>query len=823
MQERRKDLAEKLESGLKELYASDKYADYLKTMSKFPHYSSRNVMLIRMQLPGATRVASATKWKRDFKRYPKKGEKAIYIYAPTKRDKEPETKLFEKIDPETGVPMLDKNGKIIMEEMTALDTSGMRYRPVPTFDVSQTDGKPLPEIVSPLNGDVERYEALLDALKAVSALPIEFEKMPESQDGYCRFGEKIGIREGMSQRQTVAAIVHEIAHSRMHGKENIPEGEAQKSRAVRELEAESCAFSICEKYGVNSGANSFGYLASWAGHDPEMKQLKASLDVIQKEVGSLSRELDTHYAQALKKRGLEAELSGDGKDEINIASANGIDSICAKAREYIKENGLFLSFSVDDIKDYQSLRHAAQDVEARGSAHPTAGQNHIRFMYDLLRQAEPFQNEKPLAEKEKSEAPADYLPEWYDYPPDSAITVAEQIEYGYSDYDNMLPLTEQRAIDLFEHGVQVYLLYPDGTEAAADDVNHIKGHDGIFGVESEDWVNSAMFKAEKAKSADKEMTEAPAFETDEYVVTGAGAIISGYGRITGLASDDYPGSNEHFIVDFGSAGTCTVHKNDMTAEIVSGYKIMQRIELSDKEGVALAYSPTAPDPYVTWRYIDRDGERDYHSGQYRQSEESARKELHERADTGSMNQHTSPPEVPAPEPTMSTFPVYKANLADAVDRGETEPYHKSRELNFKCRDTIDRTIEEHRKNIPGAPAGACTYDMKAAVWSVIGECGRERAEWVLAANINSTTHDGRISDANKQWAQNIGAPERHDYHIQSHKTVLDGFIRRFRESGKEKPPMSFLYAQARERKKSAEAGKSGGNVEQSARKKLGER
>jgi len=352
--ERRKDLSEKLENGLKELYASDKYAQYLKTMSQFPRYSSRNTMLIHMQCPGASRIAGAAKWKRDFKRHPKKGEKALYIYAPVKNDKEPETKMFEKIDPQTGAPMLDKDGKVIMEELTKLDTSGMSYRLVPVFDVSQTDGKPLPEIVNPLNGDVERYDALLDALRAVSPLPIEFEPMPEAQDGYCEFGKKIGIREGMSQRQTVAAIVHEIAHARLHDKDNIPEGEKAKSRAVKELEAESVAFAICEKYGVNSGDNSFGYLAEYAGHDPEMKQLKASLDTIQKEVGSLSHELDGHYAVALKKRGLDAEQAPEQPQK--QPAGIKITSDTRKINHWVKGSGgdniTFVAKVFDDGSEY---------------------------------------------------------------------------------------------------------------------------------------------------------------------------------------------------------------------------------------------------------------------------------------------------------------------------------------------------------------------------------------------------------------------------------------------------------------------------------------
>jgi hypothetical protein len=268
--------------------------------------------------------------------------------------------------------------------------------------------------------------------------------------------------------------------------------------------------------------------------------------------------------------------------------------------------------------------------------------------------------------------------------------------------------------------------------------------------------------------------------------------------------------------DAPGAGERTAQKDDMPLEVVAGYEIKQRVEFSDKEGVVLAHSPTAPDPYVTWRYIDRDGERDYYSGLYRKTEESALREFNNIAETNSPGAvlHNSPPEAPAPEPTMSTFPLYKNGIDHAVDHGETKVYEQSRQFNYKCRDTIDKAITDNQKSIEGAPAGVSAYDIKAAVWSVLAECGRERAEWVLAANINAAAavNDGRISQENGEWAANIGAPKAHDYHIQAHKTVLDVFARRFRESEKEKPPMSFVSAQAQKRMKEADAQKSGADM-----------
>ena len=313
---RTKELTEKLEIGMKELFNSDKYKEYLKSVSQFHNYSRRNILLIHLQKPDAKRAASYELWKSKFNRHVKKGEKAIWIYAPTK--KEAEKKLMEKLDPKTGEPLLDENGKVIMEEMTTL-TPDIRFRLVPVYDVSQTDGDPLPEIIEDLTSNVEHYEAFIETLKYVSPLPIVFEQMESTQDGYCKFDDKIAIREGMSESQTVAAILHEITHAKLHeqrdaapigdggrgtGAEFIP-----KNRRIKEIEAESIAFVICARFGIETGANSFGYLAEWSRHDPEMKQLKSSLDTIRNEADSLIKDIEKRFQTICKDR--EIDFSAD--------------------------------------------------------------------------------------------------------------------------------------------------------------------------------------------------------------------------------------------------------------------------------------------------------------------------------------------------------------------------------------------------------------------------------------------------------------------------------------------------------------------------------
>lgn len=295
--ERTKELTDRLEAGIQDLLQSDKYKEYLKSMSQFHRYSTRNTLLIHIQNPNATRVASFKKWQNDFNRQVKKGEKSIRIFAPIVKK---EKREFDKIDPVTQTPMLDKDGKVITEE---LESESLRFKLVPVFDVGQTYGEPLPEIIENLAGDVTQYEAFLDTLREVSTLPIEFEPLPENTDGYCRYGEKIGIREGMSEVQTISAVVHEITHAKLHDREKAPETATDKSRKMKEVEAESISYVVCQHFGIETSSNSFGYLAEWGSED--LKEFKASLDTIRKESNDLINAIDERFEQICKDRGID--------------------------------------------------------------------------------------------------------------------------------------------------------------------------------------------------------------------------------------------------------------------------------------------------------------------------------------------------------------------------------------------------------------------------------------------------------------------------------------------------------------------------------------
>ena len=306
--ERLQQITAGIEQGIKELFESEKYMRYLSVMSRFHRYSVNNTMLIYMQKPDATLVAGYNKWKNQFERHVKKGEHGITIIAPTPFKKKIEE---QKLDPDTKAPILDAEGKAVMEEK---EIEIPMFRPVKVFDVSQTDGKPLPELASSLSGNVQNYEAFMEALRRSAPVPLSVEPMATNMDGFFSPDQqRIAIREGMSEVQTVSAAVHEIAHSKLHNyakaqEEAVRAGDKEppkkKDRNTEEVEAESISYAVCQYYGIQTGENSFGYIANWS-QGKELPELRASLETINKTAGELINDIDRHYKVICKERGID--------------------------------------------------------------------------------------------------------------------------------------------------------------------------------------------------------------------------------------------------------------------------------------------------------------------------------------------------------------------------------------------------------------------------------------------------------------------------------------------------------------------------------------
>ena len=383
--ERLQEITAGIEQGIKELFESEKYMRYLSVMSKFHRYSVNNTMLIYMQRPDATLVAGFNKWKNQFERHVKKGEHGITIIAPT-----PYKKKIEEMkrDPDTHAPILDADGKAVMEEK---EIEIPMFRPVKVFDVSQTDGKPLPELASSLSGTVPHYEAFMEALRRSAPVPIEFEPMAENMDGYFSSDQqRIAIREGMSEVQTVSAAVHETAHSKLHDPKKyeaeptwkivmVSEGgtkhdfrldfateaeaeqaaaeegwryvdenrfewrleveedltavkQAAKNRNTEEVEAESISYAVCQYFGIQTGENSFGYIASWS-KDKELKELRASLETINKTSCELINDIERNYKEICKERGID--LNAQKKETVPVVLPPAREQAESFAREYV--------------------------------------------------------------------------------------------------------------------------------------------------------------------------------------------------------------------------------------------------------------------------------------------------------------------------------------------------------------------------------------------------------------------------------------------------------------------------------------------------------
>ena len=647
--ERLQEITAGIEQGIKELFESEKYMRYLSVMSKFHRYSVNNTMLIYMQRPDATLVAGFQKWKNQFERHVKKGEHGITIIAPT-----PYKKKIEEMkrDPDTQAPILDADGKAVMEEKVI---EIPLFRPVKVFDVSQTDGKPLPELASSLSGTVPHYEAFLEALRRSAPVPIEFEPMAENMDGYFSSEQqRIAIREGMSEVQTVSAAVHEVAHSKLHDPKKyeaeptwkivmVSEGgtkrdfrmdfateaeaeqaaaeegwryvdenqfewrleveedltavkQAAKNRNTEEVEAESISYAVCQYFGIQTGENSFGYIASWS-KDKELKELRASLETINKTSCELINDIERNYKEICKERGIDltaatepqqdsieqlaadidqftfdydpyeyrnnADSREDALHELtatlrsgdasgvrewlqNIVNEDEPDETTQKAAELMGRLDQLVPMtepeqltepenteSVQPSAEYREALLVLDDTsylhvqpcdtgwdytlydvatmkqmdggqldganmgrsEAIGHICEDLGMGSKSIKYAPLSMIETLQE---AAYQQTAEAVATQLPDTQEqaldeYPmPDPALTQDNLEKCGYLDSD-LLPLSKERAYELMERDLTVYIVQEGENPEMAFDTADLDSHDGIFAVSREEWEESPEF------------------------------------------------------------------------------------------------------------------------------------------------------------------------------------------------------------------------------------------------------------------------------------------------------------------------------------------
>ena len=504
--EQLKEITDRIEAGIRDIFESgdmEKYRNYLRTMSRFHNYSLNNQALIHLQRPDATLVAGYNRWRDKFSRHVLRGEKGITIIAPTPYKKKIEQ---EKLDPDTKLPILDADGKVVTEEK---EIEIPMFRPVKVFDYAQTDGKPLPErVASPvanLTGSVENYEAFMEALRRSSPVPVEVKPLSADMDGYFSpKSQSITLREGMSEVQTVSAAVHEIAHAKLHNYAlQQPEERRHKSRNTEEVEAESISFMVCAYFGIETGANSFGYVATWS-KNAELPEFRASLDTIGKTANGIITDVEKHFAEVCKERGIE--LPKDTEYELVTIPPTREDAL-AFAADYAAflRRGLNVPDSAEgptaasvadrllagedaelrkELEDFVKL---ADEIGIDDGSHGLLERFNGLFRQEWRAKEEPQPEAKAEMDEKMTELPP--LPELEQgYPmPDTGIGFSEMYQYGYTDGNAMLPLTKERAMELFMQDVPVFLLYADSTEAMALDAEDISSHTGVFGVEREEW------------------------------------------------------------------------------------------------------------------------------------------------------------------------------------------------------------------------------------------------------------------------------------------------------------------------------------------------
>ncbi|MCF2702932.1 DUF4316 domain-containing protein [Enterocloster clostridioformis] len=618
--ERLQEITAGIEQGIKELFESEKYMRYLSVMSKFHRYSVNNTMLIYMQKPEATLVAGFNKWKNQFARHVKKGEHGITIVAPT-----PYKKKIEEMkrDPDTHAPILDADGKAVMEEK---EIEIPMFRPVKVFDVSQTDGKPLPELSSSLSGTVPHYEAFLEALRRSAPVPIEFEPMAANTDGYFSPDQqRIAIREGMSEVQTVSATVHEIAHSKLHNqkkiqidndeqyqevelfekpalfsngrisRDDLPEGvycydlrgsdddpgspicveervvvnhagsviltaplefpeegrlyftdetglnfnggmltlsqflqEQKKDRRTEEVEAESISYAVCQYFGIQTGENSFGYIASWS-KDKDLKELRASLETINKTSCELINDIERHYKEICKERGIDLTIRQEPEQaDIPQETLFLLDDAtylhiqpCDTGWDYTlydKETMRELDggqLDTPKLSRSAAVRQICEGLELENPSIQDAPLSMIETLQDAACQQMQEQVNQQTAEATATQLPDAQEQSLDEYPmPDSEVSVSDMQEYGYF-YDGMLPVTRERALELDAAGLTVYVLHEDNTESMVFETEEIMEHGGLFGVEHEEWEKSPQFHEKVLERQERQLEREQAFLAHE--------------------------------------------------------------------------------------------------------------------------------------------------------------------------------------------------------------------------------------------------------------------------------------------------------------------
>lgn len=825
-EEQLKEITERLEQGVKDLFTSEKYTEYLKTMSQFHNYSFNNTLLIAMQKPESTLVAGLGTWNKKFNRRVKRGEKGIKIIAPAPIKEKEE---IEKFDPETNEPVLRPDGQPETEEVEHIIP---RFRVATVFDISQTYGDPLPELDTPeLMGSVENFGTFMEAIGMVSPAPMRYAEIEGDAKGYySNTNKEIVIREGMSEKQTMKTAVHEVTHAMCHDRDVMEELGEKKNQMTREVEAESVAFTVCSYFGLDTSDYSFPYIAGWSS-DMDMKELCSSMDFIRKTAGSFIDGMVENMQKLQKEKAVQRELAEDDlvfqaaplgeatKKFYLVDNVGRVDFLRllhtfaeqekgnGNPEQFLKSHGVHLDLwrdseslgenqempefydvlymDADHIVDaaaFSILIQVEMMISRAEYEHTALGKEAnnlaVQYAYKLDNPMDTKELVKKLAEAtenpeahnireimEDAQAEIDFLP-------DNQIGFMQMHEYGYRN-DLVLPLTMERAVALHNAGLNIYSLNKDGSRTLMNTEADIRDQEGIFGIEDREWESYRVMEAVREENGEQEHQNEDLFfssNQDSYAIY--------------QIKDDSKGREYLFM------GTEYLKKQGISAEY-DDYQMVYNDVLGEDEtldslyekfnirrpldfmGHSLSVSDVVAlkkDGEISAHYVDSFGYTEL-PGFFFQREKSRDQGKEAEAGQTALGGKMYPP-------------LYTHTLSYAMEHKRVDDYLDSRKLNLDCKKAIEDAI---RNNFDGMHLA---HD---AAGEVLEEYGAERVKFILANTVQHLEYDGRFSRDNKEWAKGYEIPENvsrgmdmnADYVLSSHPAVLDGFIGLVREGIRE--------------------------------------
>ena len=719
-----KEITDKLEEGLKELFESEKYKSYLSTMSKFHNYSFNNTLLIAMQKPEATLVAGYQAWQKNFNRHVNKGEKGIRILAPAPYKIKEER---DKLDPVTGEVMLDKDG---MPQTEEVEIKIPAFRAVSVFDVSQTDGEPIPELeAKELLSTVEGYEDFIKAISFVAPAPIGFEDIPGDSKGYFNIEEnRIAVQEGMSESQTLKTMVHETAHSMLHDKEvNKDILAPAKDRNTKEVEAESIAYTVCQHFGIDTSEYSFGYIAGWSS-GKDMKELKFSLDTIRRTASGLITGIEGQLRELQREK--EASLSPEmmqGQEKESLL---------------LVQNSNLSEYSLLNVRGMD----AAETVEALAAMNDDDRLNIAAYLESRGAWTTEIANEQT---KEFGEYHLDVR-----YNTDTNEIIDVKAEAGKH--------REEREAQLLHGDADRYGIYQLKDDPGLRDF-HFAGTAELLkrGILSDDF---------------KEI------RPENYSLVYMGELSDMRGKAQGERLNEV---FEKFNVD---------HPADYRGHSLSVSDIVVLHENGENSAHFVdSFGFTVLPGFMRGLEQEAGMKNEQNMPAGRSGQETAQEEKEgvNGLDAGKQEPETEQGNAvrndPKPEqPETGTYPaVYRQSLSYANKHDESRAYTLSRQLDYECIEAIEAAIGD---NFDGMHLDS------DVVKPVLEKYGEERMAFVLSSTIQQELWDGRFSRDNKDWAlqspliEDIihGIDVNRRLIVSSHQAVLNGFVDLFRKEVRER-------------------------------------